>query len=106
MDGDYLKRQEFLKNNSNPDLCTIYQAIIKSRIWFDWLSIGITNAYVYYDFWQNKMNCWRQYIGVDAKSDKVQHVDQLGKETSFFIKPEKFLKWKMVDRSVVWLQNN
>ena len=28
------------------------------------------------------------WIGMDAKSDKVQHVDQLGKETSFFIKPE------------------
>ena len=29
-----------------------------------------------------------RWIGIDAKSDKVQHVDQLGKEPSFFIKPE------------------
>ena len=43
-----------------------------------------------------------RWIGIDAKSDKVQHVDQLGKEPSFFIKPENSSNekwWSAVDSS-------
>ena len=44
MGCEYSKMHEFLKNHLNTDLWTIYQAIIKPRIWFERSSIGKTHA--------------------------------------------------------------
>ena len=66
--GEYSNMREFLKKHLNTDSWTIYQTIIKPRIWFERSPIGITHAIVYGWPLMKRLTVQRKLLCVVVKS--------------------------------------